>query len=391
MSKSTQNSEHLEFNRGVEALREHLDSIPFVHFDVQTDLKEVFVDSLSYPGFSPSVSSRSVWHGLLRLRLPLGEILAALVWKNNGEIGTVRLAAQELQLWRNQWIHGHTSPAPRSFSAFALPYGIVLAPYISPRASQLCRELGVGYCDLAGNCFLSFGQVYILRENWPNPAKRSASTSLWATKSQRVLRVLLENPARFWKTQDLAEAAGVSLGQVSGVRVRLSDREWVQSRETGFRVSEPLALLQEWAREQKRKQPPVSTFYSLDKVGELERRLAIWGGRRGQKIALTEYSGAARIAPYARYSQVSAWVEGEIEQLKRDLDLRVASSGANVRLLLANDEGVFHGAKSCDATLVASPVQLYLDLCALGSRGEDAARYLLENAIVPQWEKEKTP
>jgi hypothetical protein len=37
---------------------------------------------------------------------------------------------------------------------------ILVAPYISPAAIQVCREAGIGCMDLSGNVFLSFGNVF---------------------------------------------------------------------------------------------------------------------------------------------------------------------------------------------------------------------------------------
>lgn len=43
-------------------------------------------------------------------------------------------------------------------------YGIFLAPYISQKAGEQCRKEGIGYLDLAGNCYLCFDTVYIEQE-----------------------------------------------------------------------------------------------------------------------------------------------------------------------------------------------------------------------------------
>jgi hypothetical protein len=67
-----------------------------------------------------------------------------------------------------------------------------VAPYISPVSAEICRKEGVGYLDLAGNCRLSFENVFIRREGIHNPfAVKRDLRSLYAAKSARVLRVLL--------------------------------------------------------------------------------------------------------------------------------------------------------------------------------------------------------
>ncbi len=40
-------------------------------------------------------------------------------------------------------------------------YGIITAPYISSDTDDLCKKNKIGFIDLAGNCFINFGKVYI--------------------------------------------------------------------------------------------------------------------------------------------------------------------------------------------------------------------------------------
>ena len=96
----------------------------------------------------------------------------------------------------------------------------------------------MGYVDLAGNCHLAFGQVFIRKECRSNPyVQRRDPRSLYSPKAERVLRVLLSNPNRAWKTEALSAEARVSLGQVANVKRLLADREWIQVGTEGFRLS----------------------------------------------------------------------------------------------------------------------------------------------------------
>jgi len=128
-------------------------------------------------------------------------------------------------------------------------YGLVAAPFISSRSASICLQEGVGYLDFAGNCYLSFQQVYIRIEGQPNPFGRDRSLrSLYAPKASRILRVLLANPIdRIWKVKELGEESGVSIGLVSNVKKLLDEREWIEDHEVGFSLSDPGALLREWA------------------------------------------------------------------------------------------------------------------------------------------------
>jgi hypothetical protein len=58
-------------------------------------------------------------------------------------------------------IHEATNQLLRFKNELPGAYGVVMAPYISPQAAEICLKKGFGFADLAGNCRLSFGQVVI--------------------------------------------------------------------------------------------------------------------------------------------------------------------------------------------------------------------------------------
>ena len=78
----------------------------------------------------------------------------ALEVKNNGQPRVARAAAYQLA---------------RILEREPNVYGVFAAPYISPQTAEICVQEKIGYLDLAGNCRLTFGQVYIEQEGKPNP------------------------------------------------------------------------------------------------------------------------------------------------------------------------------------------------------------------------------
>lgn len=312
---------------------------------------------------------------LVKLRLPDSQQTLACEVRNSGEPRVVREAVNQLLRYRQ------SLPAA---------YGVVVAPYLSPAAAEICSQEGIGYVDLAGNCRLTFGQVYIRREGRPNPfpAKRDLR-SLYSPKATRVLRVLLSNPGRKWKVQALAAEAEVSLGQCFNVKKLLADREWLRGGPDGFSLTEPWKLLEEWTANYTLRRNQTRDFYSLKSVAEIESALAEVCTREGIQYALTGFSGAAQVAPFVRYQRAIAYVEsdenGGMARLVTLLGLSRVSTGANVSLWTPYDQGVFYGLQDFGGIRAVSPVQLYLDLRALRGRGEDAANFLLETVLKPQW------
>lgn len=339
-----------------EALRACLEGVPFLEIqeiareDARSDIAADLLGTVSSPA------------GIRRLIIEV---------KSNGQ---PRLARQAV----NQ-IFRYIQSCPQA-------YGIFIAPYVSPRAAEICVQEGVGFLDLSGNCRLCFDGIYIEREGRPNKfAQRRGLRSLYKPKATRVLRVLLNNPKRMWKVIDLAEEAQVSLGLASNVKRELADREWICTEADGFSLTVPEALLAEWSDNYSFRQNRVKDYYSMKPIFEIEEALAEYCENRGFRYALTSLSGAARLAPSVRYQRAFAYVEGSLDDIALQLSLKEVTSGANVSLFTPYDEGVFYGTADFEGIQIASPPQVYLDLISFRGRGEEAANTLLEEVIKLQW------
>lgn len=295
----------------------------------------------------------------------------ALEVKNSGQPRIARTAAYQLARLREQ------DPGL---------YGVFAAPYISPQTAEICIQEKLGYLDLAGNCRLTFGQIYIEQTGMPNPyAEKRDLRSLYSPKAARVLRVLLTDPRKAWRVQPLASEAAVSLGQVANVKRLLEDREWLKGSEAGLLLKEPGRLLAEWAESTNTRNMKVENYYTLKSPAEFEAALAQVCEQAEIPYALTGFSGAARYAPTVRYQRAMAYVGCDLEKIEEQLSLKRVESGANVTLYDPPDEGVLYGARPIDGICVASPVQVYLDLGDLKGRGEEAANALLEEVIKRTW------
>ncbi|MEW5979981.1 MAG: type IV toxin-antitoxin system AbiEi family antitoxin [Acidobacteriota bacterium] len=265
-------------------------------------------------------------------------------------------------------------------------YGVVMAPYISPQAAGICLKEGCGFADLAGNCLLSFDQVFVSREGKTNPfAQKRDLRSLYSPKAERVLRVLLSAPRRCWKVQPLAKEAGVSLGQCFNVKKLLVDREWLETGDEGFRLTAPAQLLAEWEENYDFRRNAVGEFYTLRPIGEFERLLAEACAKQKSAYALAGFSSSARYAPMVRYQRAMAYVTEDFDTLAKRLELKPVTSGANVNLITPYDSGVLYDSRTQGDAKVTSPVQTYLDLRQIRGRGEEAAESLKQQVIQPSW------
>ncbi len=265
-------------------------------------------------------------------------------------------------------------------------YGVFIARYVSPRMAQICKEAGVGYLDLAGNCRLSFAQVYIHTVGAKNRvAVRREARSLFSPKAARALRVLLTPPRRAWRVQELAREAEISIGQSSKVKAMLAEREWIRSHGSGIELTTPEAVLREWAANQIVNDDRSEDYYALQPLPDLENALARVCTKSKTRYALAGFSAAMRLAPMVRNQKLTAYVSAVTPQLIEKLGLKPVTSGANVTLTVPGDAGVFYRAQDVEGVAMVSPVQAYLDLRRNPGRGEEAAEAILSQILRPQW------
>ncbi|MCL5882892.1 MAG: type IV toxin-antitoxin system AbiEi family antitoxin [Actinobacteria bacterium] len=265
-------------------------------------------------------------------------------------------------------------------------YGVLVAPYISERSAEICREAGVGYMDLAGNLGLFFDRVYLQVQGRPNLFKQEQELkSLFSPRTSRAVRVMLENPGRIWKVKSLAQEAKLSIGMVSNIKTKLEEEDLLKKEKAGFRLTDPERLLMKWSKKYTLRKNRWSDYYLAADVSEIESKIAASLGKLKQQYAFTLFSAARNIAPFSRYQRVFVYLDGDAAPLIKELGMKQVDSGPNVTILEPYDEGVFYGNKEMNGQSIVGMVQLYLDLASYKGRGEDAAGFLLENKLRKKW------
>lgn len=263
------------------------------------------------------------------------------------------------------------------------PIRVVGAPFITEAARLLCIDEGVGYVDLAGNCRIVEPNIYISHHGGAKPkAAQRELKSIFAPKSAQILRVLLRHADRAWKVTDLAEAAEVSVGQVSNVRKALVEREWADVEPDGLRLTNRDALLRDWRAHYT---PPIGerqSFYTALHGKMLETALAdaLAEANRAGRAAAASFTAADWLAPYGRVPTTYLVAEPKaLGALVDHLKLKPVESGANVEILIPDEEQPFIDMRQPRSGLwTTSPLQTFLDLGAAGERGVEAADHLLE-------------
>lgn len=308
--------------------------------------------------------------------------------KSDGQPRNIRYAALQVREYMNRGPNNERM------------YPIVIAPYISLASQAICKEMGVGYADLAGNSHLVFGDIYIDRQVAENPFhRRREQRSLFSPKSARVLRVLLTNPLKPWKVEDLARRARVSLGLVSNVRKMLVDREFGAAKRGDIRVSVPHQLLEAWQSAYVPARAARILYYTALHGQKLQAAIEDAFAANGLAKALSDdplklpkrmlssFSAARWLAPYARISGEYFYADEDGEHtLVNQLKLEPVSRGENVVVDRPKDDGVYLESMEPKKGLRSTGlIQTYLDLYATGERGREAAVHLREQKIDPVW------
>jgi len=324
--------------------------------------EQVFVDEPS-ASFRPDL--------FLEVKTQTGRQKIMVQVKSVGEPRYVRYSIQQLKEYIAQ---------------FEDAYGVVAASYISSDTARICRENRVGYIDLAGNCFLNFDQVYINRENYPSVSReRRTLRSLYTPKASRILRVMLCSPRRSWQLQELASEAKVSLGLAFKVKERLLDLEYAREEKKRICLNHPEKILAKWAEYYSFRKNKIYDCFGLIELKELEQRIAQCCREKEIPYAFSLFSGAALVAPFARYTRGFVYVGDKIQEVAESVGLKSVSSGPNFTILEPYDEGVFYASRETEGLIIACDVQLYLDLIGYRGRGEESAEFLLEQRIKPEW------
>lgn len=253
----------------------------------------------------------------------------------------------------------------------------LVVPFMTPAGALAAAARDLNWIDLSGNAHVRADQLFISREGRPNAFPvRGRPASAFAPVSARVARVLLNDPARWWRQRDLAVATGLDDGRVSKIVRRLSDDHLLERRGHEVRPLDPELLLDAWADDYRFDRHDIVLGHASGNGIELARGLSERLTKLGIRNALTGLPAAWLLDRFASFRLTTIYVEGDPRDAAERLELRQNERGANVQLVGPNDLDVMSGGAEIDGVSVASPPQIYLDLLALPERAREAAEHL---------------
>jgi hypothetical protein len=276
----------------------------------------------------------------------------------------------------------------------------LICPSLSPESQQICVENEVDFIDLAGNVSIRLPGIYIYRVG-RKPATGTGVRVLrdpFSGRASRILRVLLEKP-RSWRLVDIANELEsesrrvlnqfdykISLASISKAIKSLTEQLLVRRQDSAISVPEPKKLLLRWAEKyRERYRWGVRSSYKLqnpfgDNLADISKGLL----NQAPVFAFTGVAVAIREAPYVDLSTIDVMVPLEASIKLRQIE-SAPPRGADLRIIIPYDPGVFMYQRKPDGIPLVSPVQVFLDLYARGGRDFKQAEYYLSTIIQPRW------
>ena len=257
---------------------------------------------------------------------------------------------------------------------------LVVVPFMSDVGRRACEDAGVSWFDLSGNGHILGPGLRVIIDGRPNQFLRPGRpASLFAPKSARVIRWLLMNPGKAITQREISRATNMTEGFVSRIATRLEQEAYVV-REAGgaLRLKNPELVLDAWRQEyQFAKHNLVEGHIAARSGDALARFLGDQMAEEGIEHAATGLAAAWQYNRFAAFRIATFFLKEPLSPAASEkLGFREEPRGANVWLVVPNDQGVFLGAADQDGIVCAHPLQVYLDLKAHPERAAEAAERL---------------
>ena len=257
----------------------------------------------------------------------------------------------------------------------ALP--LIIVPWMGQVGRQLCDQSGMSWLDLCGNAKIVAPGLRIWIEGRPNKySERGRPPNVFASKSSRIARQLLLHPKRFQTQADLARQTGLGDGYVSKIVRRLDQEFYVAlNEERAVRPRDPNLLLDAWRDAYDFNRHRIIKGHVAARSGdELLQRVVKELSREELEWAVTGLGAAWLYTSFAAFRLTTVYLsQMPSRSLLKEVEFSDEPKGANLWLVLPDDEGVFQGSQTQQGIRCVSPVQAYLDLKGQPERAPDAA------------------
>jgi hypothetical protein len=187
----------------------------------------------------------------------------------------------------------------------------------------------------------------------------------------------LSDPSRVWTLKALATETGVSIGLIHRIATALESNLFANKELRAFKLEDPARLLEALREEYSRRAPKWMRYvFRVGSVEESVTRLKTAALQHGVRYALSGPSGASLISPYLTPTVVHLYVDVLKQEFLEELKVDPVRSEGNLLIRVVEQENEFIGSREVNGVYVVSALQLYLDLWAMGGRGQEGAEEL---------------
>ena len=262
------------------------------------------------------------------------------------------------------------------------PRPILIAPELSPRVLDFCRQHQLNSLDLNGRAYIRAKGLLVDRHALPGRNFRFElePRNIFEGKSGRIIRSLLTDRDRVWGQAEIVRRTQASSGLVSRIFKHLLNEGFIEKQGArAFLLRQPLALLDAWAEADQFSRRAQTGRYSVfgGSPLELAHQLRKHATDQSLAIAFTQWTAAWLRHPYTEPVVVSAYVARLPDNAVLDaMGLRPVSDAGKVWLHVPDDEGVFLETQTVKELPLVSDAQICLDLLKTGLRGPEQAAAL---------------
>jgi hypothetical protein len=254
---------------------------------------------------------------------------------------------------------------------------LIVVPFMGPVGRRLCDESGMSWLDLCGNAKMVAPGLRISIEGRPNKfSERGRPPNVFASKSSRIARQLLLHPLQFQTQVALARQTGLGDGYVSKIVRRLAQEHYIDAdEERAVRPRDPNLLLHAWQDAYDFNRHRIIKGHVPARSGEdLLQRVVEEIRHDNLEWAMTGLSAAWLYTSFAAFRLATVYVTSmPARSVLKAMEFSDDPKGANLWLVMPDDEGVFHGSRAQNGVRCVSAVQTYLDLKGQPERAKDAA------------------
>lgn len=294
-------------------------------------------------------------------------------WKGSGTLPLVRDAVKRLQQ--------HAA----NKSKYIL---IVAVPFMGEGGREFCRAENISWLDLSGNAHIASSNLVFHIEGKSNKFKSPGRPkNLFAPKSSRISRLFLMYPVLAFTQREIAVKTGLNESLVGRVVRELEKNNLLIRNDSGaVKPIEPNLLLDAWHETYRFDKHLILPKFAPYRTGDAAlTNLADILERNKVDYAATGLAGSWLASHFASFRLTTFYVSKmPSEKLLGELKLVDQSNGANVWLVVPDDEGVFQGVTIRNGVRCVHPVQLYLDLKGHPERNKEAAGAIREEYL--NWE-----